>query len=386
MLNHSAVAGVIGWAFPRNPPYESIPYVVYPTPEAACAYLDRQEIGKPYTCSNGAPSVPSTTFKSSVLYLEGPYCIIDVTQIDCGITTFTPNFSSAFVLPVYPECPDGTAQRGSTCSADSQISLSGGREIRPNGTGGNSSAELTARVTQGTTPKAGVAVQFTTEVTANSGGHDHHDASRPKGALAPTTGTTDANGEIKFQFTATQIAGTHSITASCNNCANKTATEKVIVKVPDLVNIFAVPYRDAQWAIPGIGQDARHTDNHYLTVAAATRMLDISRKFQKIWPTAPKLRLNDASLVWGGKLDIPGTWQQNPRAHAEHRVGDNIDIRANTAPGAVPADIRDAVFRWLRRTGRPEDNVPIDFLIESVNPLHEGIGSTNEHFHLRLGN
>lgn len=131
MLNHSAVAGVIGWAFPRNPPYESIPYVVYPTPEAACAYFDRQEIGKPYTCSNGAPSVPSVTFKSSVLYLEGPYRIIDITQIDCGITTSTPNGSSAFVLPVYPECPDGTAQRGSTCSADSQISLSGGARNTP---------------------------------------------------------------------------------------------------------------------------------------------------------------------------------------------------------------------------------------------------------------
>ena len=385
MLNHSAVAGVIGWAFPRTPQYESLGYVVYPTPEAACAIFNIQEIHKPYTCSDGSSSGTTFTNKSSVLFLDAPYCKVDLTIIECGTTRFIPG-NPFIVLPVYPDCPDGTAQYGSTCSADSQISLSGGREIRPNGTGGNSSAELTARVTQGTTPKAGVAVQFTTEVTANSGGHDHNDASRPKGALALTTGTTDANGEVKFQFTATQIAGTHSVTASCNNCANKTATEKVIVKVPDLVNIFAVPYRDAQWAIPGIGQDARHTDNHYLTVAAATRMLDISRKFQKIWPTAPKLRLNDASLVWGGKFDIPGTWQQNPRAHAEHRVGDNIDIRANTAPGAVPADIRDAVFRWLRRTGRPADNIPIDFLIESVNPLHEGIGSTNEHFHLRLGN
>ena len=380
MVNLSAVAGVTGWAFPTIQPY-----VVYPTPEAACAFFNFQRIFKPATCPDGSSSAAILTDKSSVLFLDVPYCKVDRTEIECGKTRFYSG-TPFRVDPVYPNCPDGTPQYGSTCSADSQISLSGGREIRPSGTGGNSSAELTARVTQGTTPKAGVAVQFTTEVTANSGGHDHHDASRPKGALAPTTGTTDVNGEVKFQFTATQMAGAHSITATCNNCVNKTATEKVIVKVPDLVNIFALPYRDAQWAYPGVGQTTEHSDQHYLTVAAAARMLDISRKFQKIWPGAPRLTLNDASLIWGGKFDISGTWQQNPQAHAEHRIGENIDIRANTRPGAVPTNIREEVFRWLRKTSRPADNISLDFVIDSVTPLWENPGSANEHFHLRLGN
>ena len=112
----------------------------------------------------------------------------------------------------------------------------------------------------------------------------------------------------------------------------------------------------------------------------------LPQKFKRIWPDAPKLTLNDASLAWGGKFDIPATWERNPRAHAEHRLGDNIDVRANSAPGAVPSNIRDVVFRWLRKTSRPEDNIPPEFVIESVNPLHEFIGTTNEHFHLRLGN
>lgn len=47
------------------------------------------------------------------------------------------------------------------------------KEIRPAGTGGNLVAELVAKVVEGTTPKVGVAVQFTTDATANSGGHDH---------------------------------------------------------------------------------------------------------------------------------------------------------------------------------------------------------------------
>ena len=266
-----------------------------------------------------------------------------------------------------------------------RVSSAAGKEIRPSGTVGNSIAELIAKVVEGTTPKAGVAIQFATDVTANSGGHDHHDASRPKGALAPTTGVTDANGEVRFRFSATQISGVHNITATCNDCVNKTADEKVTVKVPDLVNIFQLPFRDSQWAYPGIGQTGEHSDNHYVTVSAATRMLDISRKFQKIWPTAPKLTLNDASLVWGGKFDIKGTWERNPKAHAEHRIGDNMDIRANSAPGAIPPKIRAAVFRWLNDESLPEDNVPVDLVIDSVSPLWENPGDTNEHFHLRLG-
>jgi hypothetical protein len=259
------------------------------------------------------------------------------------------------------------------------------KEIRPAGTGGNSTVDMVAKVIDGTILKAGVDVQLTAEVIVNSGGHDHQDAIRPKGVLSQSTGTTDSNGEIQFKFTSTQIAGLHSITAVCNDCINKTATEKITVRIPDLVNIFTLPYRDAQWAYPGIGEARQHSDQHYLTVAAAARILDISRKVQKIWPAAPKLTLNDASLVWGGKFDIKGTWEINLKAHAEYRIGENIDIRANTRPGAVPPHIREEVFRWLRKASRPADNIPPDFVIDSVTPLWENPGVANEHFHLRLG-
>ncbi|MFM9879362.1 MAG: hypothetical protein ACKVOO_03000 [Burkholderiaceae bacterium] len=266
------------------------------------------------------------------------------------------------------------------------LSISGDAEIWPSGTGGTSTVQITAKVVTGNQPKLGVVVSFTVGVTANSGGHDHNDATRPRGSLSIAQGTTDVNGEVKVTFTASQIAGTHTISATCGNCINSPASKAIRVKVPDLVDIFTLPYQDAQWAIPGVGQRAEHTDNHYLTVAAATRLLDISRRFRQIWPTAPRLTLNDASLVWGGKFDIDGTWETNPRRHAEHRLGDNIDVRANTAPGAVPANIRAAVFRWLRRTSLPADNIPPEFIIDSVNALWEGPGLVNEHFHLRLGN
>ena len=270
-------------------------------------------------------------------------------------------------------------------AANLSITLLGMAETRPEKTNGSSTTELTAKVASNGQSKSGVAVAFSVEVVDKSGGHDHSDTNRPKGKLSATGGVTDANGEAKVVFQAPQIAGKYVVTASCNGCTAP-ATRDILVRVPDLVNIFTLPFRDSQWAYPGIGQTGEHLDQHYLTVAAATRMLDISRKFQKIWPAAPKLTLNDASLVWGGKFDIAGSWERNPRAHAEHRIGDNIDIRANTALGAVPANIRAAVVRWLRKTSKPEDNIPPEFVIESVNPLHEGIGTANEHLHLRLGN
>ena len=44
------------------------------------------------------------------------------------------------------------------------------------------------------------------------------------------------------------------------------------------------------------------------------------------------------------------------------------------------------VFRWLGDKSLTEDNISDDFVIDDMNPLHEGIGTANEHFHLRLGN
>ena len=114
----------------------------------------------------------------------------------------------------------------STCldvpSAES-VTLSGPTETRPTGTGGTSEITLTAKVTDGVTPKPGVALSFTVDVTANSGGHDHDSASRPKGTLSVAQGTSDANGEVKFKFKASDVAGIHTIKATCTTCSNSPA-------------------------------------------------------------------------------------------------------------------------------------------------------------------
>lgn len=355
--------------------------VYFDSPQQACEYIgiEREGIVKPYRLIWMLPPGYSGGFFIPGFEVSGP----PLPNPENSYAPYTPDagifciFAETYAAPISYLVDQRT----------NSLILNGLSEVRPSGTSGSNTVTINAKVTAGALPKSGVPVSFAVEVTPGSGGHDHHDTTRPKGKLSASQGTTDANGEVIVTFTGPEISGVHTIKATCETCTNSPASREVKVKIPELLNVFALPFRYPKWAYPGIGQiPGRHTDNHYLTIAAATRLLGLAQKFNKIWPDAPRLTLNDASLEWGGKFDIPATWERNPLAHAEHRLGDNIDVRANSAPGAVPAGIRDTVFRWLRKTSRRQDNIPPEFVIESVNPLREGIGTQNEHFHLRLGN
>jgi hypothetical protein len=117
------------------------------------------------------------------------------------------------------------------------ITLHGASQAYPAKTNGPSAVDLTAKVIRNGQPAQGISISLSVEVAANSGGHDHHDAARPKGALNGqqiVTVVTDANGEAKVSFQSTEIAGTHVIAAVCNQCSNH-PTHTINVKVPDLI-------------------------------------------------------------------------------------------------------------------------------------------------------
>jgi hypothetical protein len=78
--------------------------------------------------------------------------------------------------------------------------------------------------------------------------------------------------------------------------------------------------------------------------------------------------LNDASLKWGGLFDKDGDWVPD---HVEHRRGTVVDVRANSSPGAIPAEDFDDIKKMAKKL--------------LIDPHFEG-GSTNQHFHLRLFN
>lgn len=198
-----------------------------------------------------------------------------------------------------------------------------------------------------------VSVQTDTNGVPDGNGGHLHTANRPQGKFACSsvydpgatsatcTLTTDNNGQAPFIFLPTAVSGAHTITGTCTGCSS-TATAPVNVKVDNLITIPASPLyalSDSKGVIGAIPE--KHTDNHYLTATALSKLNDLATLYTtKVDPKAI-LYLNDASLVWGGLFDVGNTpWS---RPHAAHQTGTSLDIRAaNSGPnneGAVPATL-----------------------------------------------
>ncbi len=237
-------------------------------------------------------------------------------------------------------------------------------EIRPVGTGGNSVIDLVARVVEGAIPKAGVAVAFTIEVVPKSGGHEHHDPVRPKGTLSKFSGTTDANGEVKLSFTATELAGIHTVKASCANCTNSPVSKEITVKVPDLIAISPESPRNADgtlvYALTSVeltnaGNVPYHLNQYYLTKQALINLTQLISGFASAgWGT---VALNDASLLWGGVYDIKGNWGA---PHKGHRDGREIDISFTRARNPVSRAKQNEVYKKFCESNGV--NVPFSIL------------------------
>ena len=266
-------------------------------------------------------------------------------------------------------------------------------------------------------PKADAKVRVTLDVQSGSGGHEHHDATRPKGTLtgcAPAGNgvyecTTGADGFTNFSFNASIVSGTHTLSASCTSptCINQPSPVTVDVKVAGLSPIPASQFYALSEPIGGggfksVGASDSHHSNHYLTATASTELWRIAAQyhFEQRFKLAgniapPVLYLNDASLAWGGLFDIKNSWS-NP--HVEHRRGGSIDVRANGASfGSIPDVNIEKVEGFLART------TGIDFLLECTRDKQgtppsqrhnrvkptclsqlDGSRDMNRHFHLRL--
>ncbi len=234
------------------------------------------------------------------------------------------------------------------------INISGPTETRPAGTGGTAEITLTAKVADGTNPKPGVAVGFSVDVTANSGGHEHHDVARPKGTLSGTQGTTDANGEVIVTFKASEVAGTHTIKATCATCSNSPAIKEIQVKVPDLLPISPNAPQNADgtfvYALTSVDQTHQgngryHHNQYYLTEQSRQNLRAMISDFAaEGWGT---VALNDASLFWGGRYDITSNWG---KPHAGHREGREIDISFARAGNPISASKQKVFYKKFCET------------------------------------
>jgi hypothetical protein len=249
-----------------------------------------------------------------------------------------------------PTCPAPANGQRAAADCTQTVSLtpvSGQAEPRPKGSEGDgkSTYDLIAKVTEGNQPKAGMALTFTVEVEAGSGGLPKTPAGRPTGNLNIKSGTTNASGEVKVTFTSPVFAGTHTVTVTCAKCTNIKTAEKIFnVKVPNLISLPA----DNRWEF--ISTDNYHKNSntsvatrtvYYVTEQAKTNLGQMVDAIQttpldtagtRFWG---KIGLNDASLKWGGKFNAyvkvngvypPYPWNRQGQ-HGEHRLGVQIDLQ-----------------------------------------------------------
>lgn len=286
------------------------------------------------------------------------------------------------------------------------LTLNGLEDVEPGGGGVNGTNTTAGYVrvlnSQTQAPKAGVQVQIKVDANANTGGHNHHDANRPKGVLTGTdvvggsacgpasqpdsclTFTTDSNGDVFFGFAAPQPAGTHTFTATCISpaCTN-TASKSIDVKAPGLAPIY-----DSFFYVltNQSGVTSKHTDNHHLTFAATNKLRDLAYYFDEFFSTPfnlPKLHVEDASLKWGGKFDVSGDWGGE---YDNHRRGTVVNIRANAEVGAIP----ERFFRFLESTARAmtqRNGIPISAELrcsDGLEPVDKKCAGANRYYELFL--
>jgi hypothetical protein len=216
-------------------------------------------------------------------------------------------------------------------------------------------------------PSANVKLEIT--VDSSTGGHGHHDSSRPKGLLLGNGqagieifGNTDSAG-LPFFFNAPAPAGDHKITATCTD-PSRTCTQegpdKVWVGIRGLVNIPSSGF----WNL--YGDTGIHPAGHYLTGDALGKLMDLAQLYTQVYfpLNTPVLQLNDASLERGGVFDIDWVtrdaqgniiarrteWWTPP--HKEHQRGVVVDIQANGSATAIPRrNFRDFEFLMRNRLG-----------------------------------
>jgi hypothetical protein len=302
----------------------------------------------------------------------------------CGMRTCPANSTGTPAInPTTCTCNDGYAPdpaKTSCVQENLTITLYGGTTTEP-GTSLPFIATVTNQDKQ--PPKNAVKVEISLKVDPTSGGHEHGSGDRPRGGIAgesvcESDGTcwssTTYNGAVVFNFNAPEASGTHTITATCDGC-NNTETKTVDVKVDGLSALTASPEYELVGAVIG-----KHTDNHYLSAPAKRNLMSLVDRYSKAYPAGPVLNLNDASLVWGGKFDVSGTWAG---AHEEHRRGVAIDIRANQLPSAIPL----SRFRNFKKLAAKSGGAFAD--VHCAFPSRFSWAcwadtSPNRHFHVRL--
>ena len=191
------------------------------------------------------------------------------------------------------------------------------QEVYPAGTGGITTAAVTARVAE---PAEGCRVEVQVE-PRSSDGHDHgvHPQANA-GTLLPMTCLIAPESSLcQVIYSAPQIAGEEQLTAilkqGTTEVERRSATMRI--RVPGLEALTGSAI--GSWQLTG--QTGAHSSNHYGTPYANSRIRAMATEYFDFY--GESIGINDMSLSGGGLFDHQGTWAP---PHNSHRTGTSVDI------------------------------------------------------------
>ena len=196
-----------------------------------------------------------------------------------------------------------------------------------------------------------------------AGGHIH--SGYDFGMINQTQSSTGPNGESAyFTFTAGAASGGMTPTFLYDYVGGNGNFSPC--------NAFKISQEEEEFAWLGtghfikVGATTSHPFNHYGTSSFLTKMGSLADAYYAQY--TEDLAYNDSSLIRGGRFDINADYA-NP--HSGHRLGANVDVRANTAANAIPHNT--AIRNWFE--AKVED-------IFGSAPALESSGTSNEHYHI----
>jgi len=181
-------------------------------------------------------------------------------------------------------------------------------------------------------------LSLTWQARANSGGHNHHSSSRPKGTFAPASGNSGASGQLPTTYTSPDPSGIIDITVRGtlpNGTPVNPASYTIGVEIPDLVVLVEGANYDL------VGETGTHPVNHYGTPTFVGMLKTVAGSYAAAFP-GQILSYNDMSMPYGGLFDINANWSP---PHREHRTGQSCDLRL------VPARQRARLLQLLTAAG-----------------------------------
>ena len=197
------------------------------------------------------------------------------------------------------------------------LSADGGLIAPPSGIGAVATITIDVAVIDDTgTPVPDQAVTLTLDGVEGSGGHVLHQGSMPSGSLSSSTVMTGPSGISSVVYTAPPFGGTIELTGIAPGAL--AAHESIAVAVSNLVELA-----ESQ-AVETIGVTGTHPSNHWGTVDMVERLGELADSVFVRYQTP--VQVNDMSLELGGKFDLNSEYLPTG-GHAEHRVGENADIR-----------------------------------------------------------